>query len=157
MNTGPGRSGTFMIVGVGELKGGSGFDNPDTSVYVPLTSSTASLSRSQWSRSGSSQPRSSEGLLTSTRIAPLQQEINDVLMQRHHLSDLTQADFSVTSQEDQLKTRQQVTGVLTIFLGAVAGISLVVGGIGIMNIMICLRDRTHQGDWHPQGRRRPPS
>jgi putative ABC transport system permease protein len=145
LNTGPGRSGNFMIVGIGELKGGSGFDNPDSTVYVPLTALYRKLYRA---RSGAGVEVVSHVAVKapdSAHIAPLQQEITDVLMQRHHLSDPTAADFSVTSQQDQIQTRQQVTGVLTIFLGAVAGISLVVGGIGIMNIMIVsVTERTRE-------------
>jgi putative ABC transport system permease protein len=82
---------------------------------------------------------------SAAQIPSVQQEITSLLMQRHNISDPTQTDFSITSQQDQLRTRQQVTGVLTLFLGAVAGISLVVGGIGIMNIMIVsVTERTRE-------------
>src|SRR5205807_9543342 len=69
-------------------------------------------------------------------------EIGDLLRQRHKV---TQDDFTVRSQEDLLQTATQVTGTLTLFLGAIAGISLVVGGIGIMNIMIVsVTERTRE-------------
>ena len=63
-------------------------------------------------------------------------------------------DFTVLSQEDLMAIYGQITGVLTIFLGAIAGISLLVGGIGIMNIMLVIGHRAHARDRPAQGRRR---
>ncbi len=145
LNTGPGRSGEFQVIGVGELKGGSGFDNPDNTAYIPLTTLYRKLYHA---RTGAGAQVVSHIAIQATdqaHVAPLEQELTTTLMERHHISDPTQIDFSVTSQQDQLQTRTQVTGVLTIFLGAVAGISLVVGGIGIMNIMIVsVTERTRE-------------
>ena len=139
------REGGFMIIGVGEFKGGSGFDNPDTAVYVPLTTMYSKLYRSTTGAGVKTVSHLAVQAVDSQHLRPLQQELTDLLMQRHRITDPTAADFSVTTQEDQLQTRQQVTGVLTIFLGAVAGISLVVGGIGIMNIMIVsVTERTRE-------------
>jgi putative ABC transport system permease protein len=144
---GPGgqRTGLFQVIGVGASKGGSGFDNPDTAVYIPITTALEKLSR-QTSGAGAQTVSQITVQAASTQATPaVEQELTQLLMQRHHLSDPTQIDFSVTSQQDQLQTRQQITGVLTIFLGAVAGISLVVGGIGIMNIMIVsVTERTRE-------------
>jgi putative ABC transport system permease protein len=145
ISSGGGRAGTFSVIGIGELKGGSGFDNPDTTVYVPLTTMFRKLYHA---RSGSGVEVVSHIAMKATdsaHISSLEDEATQALMQRHHIADPTALDFSVTSQQDQLQTRQQVTGVLTIFLGAVAGISLVVGGIGIMNIMIVsVTERTRE-------------
>jgi putative ABC transport system permease protein len=145
VNTGMGRAGTFNIIGVGELKGGSGQDNADTRVYVPLTTLFRKLSHQ---RTGAGVEVVSNVVVQAAdakHIDTAEQELTDLLMQRHHITDPTQIDFSITSQQDQLQTRQQITGVLTIFLGAVAGISLVVGGIGIMNIMIVsVTERTRE-------------
>jgi putative ABC transport system permease protein len=70
------------------------------------------------------------------------QDIGDVLRQRHRV---TQDDFTIQSQADYLNTAAQVTGIMTILLGAIAGISLVVGGIGIMNIMlVSVTERTRE-------------
>src|SRR5207245_5256052 len=72
-------------------------------------------------------------------------EINQGLLSRHHISDPNNADFRVLSQADILQTATQVTGVLTVLLGAIAAISLVVGGIGIMNIMlVTVTERTRE-------------
>jgi len=72
-------------------------------------------------------------------------EVTEVLLDRHHISDPTQADFQILSQQDVLNSASQTTGVLTLMLGAIAGISLVVGGIGIMNIMlVTVTERTRE-------------
>jgi putative ABC transport system permease protein len=72
-------------------------------------------------------------------------DIEDVLRQRHRLGTGDEDDFTVISQEQILGTLQQITGVLTLFLGAIAGISLLVGGIGIMNIMlVSVTERTRE-------------
>ena len=141
----PPRTGIFQVVGVGVLKGGSGQDNPDTTVYVPLNTLFRKLYHARTGAGVEVVSHITVQASDAKHIDSLEQELSDLLMQRHHISDPTQIDFSVTSQQDQLQTRQQITGVLTIFLGAVAGISLVVGGIGIMNIMIVsVTERTRE-------------
>jgi putative ABC transport system permease protein len=69
-------------------------------------------------------------------MSAIQQQITDLLLLRHHISDPTQADFSVLNQADIVATASSVTQTFTILLAAVAGISLIVGGIGIMNMML---------------------
>jgi putative ABC transport system permease protein len=72
-------------------------------------------------------------------------DIEEVLRDRHRLAEDEESDFAVISQEQILGTLQQITGVLTLFLGAIAGISLLVGGIGIMNIMlVSVTERTRE-------------
>jgi putative ABC transport system permease protein len=139
------RTALFQIIGIGEAKGGSGFDNPDTAVYVPITTALDKLTRQTTGAGTKVVNQVTVQAASAQQISTVEQEITTLLMQRHHISDPTALDFSVTSQQDQLQTRTQVTGVLTIFLGAVAGISLVVGGIGIMNIMIVsVTERTRE-------------
>ena len=71
-------------------------------------------------------------------------EISNVLRQRHR-TPIGEDDFTVFTQQDFLSTFQTITGVLTIFLGGIAGISLLVGGIGIMNIMlVSVTERTRE-------------
>jgi putative ABC transport system permease protein len=73
------------------------------------------------------------------------EQINDVLRLRHDISFQDDDDFSVISQADLVAIMAEVTGVLTLFLGAVAAISLLVGGIGIMNIMlVSVTERTRE-------------
>jgi putative ABC transport system permease protein len=139
------RTGLFTVIGVGVAKGGSGFDNPDTAVYIPITTAMEKFSRQTTGAGTKTVSQITVQAASAPQINAVEDEINQLLMTRHHISDPTQIDFSVTSQQDQLATRQNITGVLTIFLGAVAGISLVVGGIGIMNIMIVsVTERTRE-------------
>jgi len=143
----PPRTGIFQVVGVGVLKGGSGQDNPDTTVYVPLNTLFRKLYHARTGAGVEVVSHITVQASDAKHIDSLEQELTDLLRQRHHITDPSgsEDDFSVTSQQDQLQTRQQITGVLTIFLGAVAGISLVVGGIGIMNIMIVsVTERTRE-------------
>lgn len=75
----------------------------------------------------------------------LKERITSVLRQNHHITDPSKDDFTVQSMDDTLKTLDQITSVLTIFLSAIAAISLVVGGIGIMNIMlVSVTERTRE-------------
>src|SRR5207237_1068929 len=72
-------------------------------------------------------------------------DVTDILLQRHKISDPASADFTVTNQNDTLAAFQQVSGTFTILLGAIGGISLLVGGIGIMNIMlVSVNERTRE-------------
>jgi len=74
-----------------------------------------------------------------------QQQINITLLTRHKINDPTRVDFSIFSQEDLLGTISQVTGTFTTLLSGIAAISLVVGGIGIMNIMlVTVTERTRE-------------
>ena len=148
ISSGPGQHPTrvlFTVIGVGVLKGGSGFDNPDTAVYAPLTTVQTKLFNPLARAGGNAVNDITVKAVDANHVTTLEQEITTLLLQRHNISDPTQADFSVTSQQDQMQARQQVTQVLTLFLAAVAGISLIVGGIGIMNIMIVsVTERTRE-------------
>jgi putative ABC transport system permease protein len=145
LNTGGQRTGLYQIIGVAQAVGGQGFDNPDTTVYVPLTNFFRTLQRLRNGAGAETVSLITVKAASAKQIAAVEQELASLLLQRHHITDPSQADFSITSQQDQLQTRAAVTQVLTIFLGAVAGISLVVGGIGIMNIMIVsVTERTRE-------------
>lgn len=120
----------FKVVGITKEKGGGGFGSQDDMIFVPLTTAQRFLSGSEYVTSISVQGKDAETLST------LQQEITDVLLARHNISDSTQADFSTLNQADIVATASSVTQTFTILLGAVAGISLLVGGIGIMNMML---------------------
>jgi ABC-type antimicrobial peptide transport system permease subunit len=75
----------------------------------------------------------------------VQQGVTDLLLQRHNISDATQADFNVLSQSDIAATASTITGTFTIVLASIAGISLLVGGIGIMNMMLtAVTERTRE-------------
>ena len=78
-------------------------------------------------------------------MAAVQQGVTDLLLQRHNIADPTQADFNVLSQSDIAATASTITGTFTIVLASIAGISLLVGGIGIMNMMLtAVTERTRE-------------
>jgi putative ABC transport system permease protein len=130
----------FRVIGVTEPKGGSGFNNPDDQLYLPLTTAEARLFRRGRDRVDMIlvQAISADG------VAQANEEITAVLRARHR-APIGEDDFTVFTQQDFLSVARTITNVLTIFLGGVAGISLLVGGIGIMNIMlVSVTERTRE-------------
>lgn len=120
----------FKIVGVTVSKGGSGFQNPDDMIYIPLTTAQRYFSGDQYVSSISVASASADS------TAQVQSDITNLLLEKHHISNPTLADFSTLNQADIIATASSVTSTFTILLAAVAGISLLVGGIGIMNMML---------------------
>jgi putative ABC transport system permease protein len=139
-----GRRVNLRILGVMESKGSQALGNQDDAVFVPLTTLQRKIEVSRTATGSQNVQQINVSLVDdkkATRDAAVA-AIGDLLRQRHRVN---QDDFTIRSQEDLLQTANQVTGVLTIFLGGVAGISLVVGGIGIMNIMIVsVTERTRE-------------
>lgn len=129
----------FKVIGVTKAKGGSGFTNQDDTIYIPITSAQRYLLGGQFVTSLSVQAASPDVM------AQVQQDITDLLLSRHHISDSTQADFTVLNQNDLISTVSSVTQTFTLLLAAIASISLVVGGIGIMNMMLTtVTERTRE-------------
>jgi putative ABC transport system permease protein len=134
---------TFRVIGVMQSKGGTGFLNQDTQVFVPITTAMSRLSRGGQFRGGNSVNVLNVKITDTSIQDSVIQDISDVLRQRHRVQ--FQDDFNIQSQQDILNTANQVTGTLTLFLGGVAAISLIVGGIGIMNIMlVSVTERTRE-------------
>jgi len=130
----------FRVIGVAERKGGSGFQSPDEQVYVPLTTAQVRLIRRRSDRVDVILAQAVDADL----VMQASEEISSLLRVRHR-TPIGQDDFTVFTQQDFLETAQTITGVLTIFLGGIAGISLLVGGIGIMNIMfVSVTERTRE-------------
>ncbi len=121
---------SFRVVGVTESKGGSGFMNRDDIVFVPLSTAQKLLFGVNYLSSISIAAKSEQAM------DQARNEVGYLLLARHKLSDPTQADFTIFSQEDILGAASQVTGTFTTLLSGIAMISLLVGGIGIMNIML---------------------
>ncbi len=129
----------FRVIGVTTAKGGSGFGNQDDLVLIPLNSAQKFLAGSDYLSAISLEVNSSEAMTQA------QTDITNLLLEQHHLTDLTAADFSILNQNDIVATASSVTSTFTILLAAVAGISLVVGGIGIMNMMLTtITERTRE-------------
>ncbi len=120
----------FKIIGVTKAKGGTGFGSQDDMIFVPISSAQRFLVGSNYVTTISVQAPDTNSMST------IQQQITDLLLERHHISDSTQADFNTLNQADIVSTASSVTQTFTILLAAVAGISLIVGGIGIMNMML---------------------
>ena len=131
----------FRVLGVLEKKGGSAFGGEDEVILVPFETAQVRLLKQR--------NRESIDLLlvqsTSAETVQLaSDQVSDILRSRH-LSRLGEDYFTVFSQKDIVETAQTITSVLTIFLGGIAGISLLVGGIGIMNIMlVSVTERTRE-------------
>jgi putative ABC transport system permease protein len=120
-------------------KGGSGFSNQDDIIYVPLTTAQHYLSGNQYLNN------ISIAAIDQASMTSVQQQVSDLLLARHKISDPTQADFTLTNQNDIIATATSITGIFTMLLSSIAGISLLVGGIGIMNMMLTtVTERTRE-------------
>ncbi len=129
----------FKIIGVTKTKGGTGFQNQDDRIYIPYTVSQRYFTGNKYLSEIDLQI-SSTNLMTSA-----QNDVTSLLLTRHNITDSTLADFTVQNQADILATISNVSQTLTILLGAIAGISLLVGGIGIMNMMLTtVTERTRE-------------
>lgn len=130
---------TLTVVGVTVSKGGTGFMNQDDIIYVPLSTAQKQLFGQNYLSSIAVQAVSSEVMVAA------QDEIGYLLLDRHNLSNPSLADFSIMSQQDILDTASSTTGTFTALLSGIAAISLLVGGIGIMNIMlVTVTERTRE-------------
>ena len=130
----------FVITGVLMSKGaGMGGQNQDDRIIVPYTTVMKRLTGDRYLRSVNVQIGSAE------RMEAAQQQITSLLRQRHRLAADRSDDFSIFNQREIADTASSITTVITLLLGAIAGISLLVGGIGIMNIMlVSVTERTRE-------------
>jgi putative ABC transport system permease protein len=129
----------FKIIGLTTAKGGTGFNSTDNMIFIPITTAQRYFSGDQYVTAISVEAESAN--VTSQ----VQQDITTLLLDRHHITDATLADFSTLNQADIIATISSVTGTFTTLLAAIAGISLLVGGIGIMNMMLTtVTERTRE-------------
>ena len=128
----------FKVIGVLASKGSAGFFNPDDTVFVPLTTMQKILAGADFLSTISISVQSKD-------LMPQAQDEATAALAAKHRVDPQNPDFSILSQADILGALTQVTNTFTIFLAAVAGISLIVGGIGIMNMMLTtVTERTRE-------------
>jgi putative ABC transport system permease protein len=137
---------TFRVIGVFASKGSVGFGNGDQLVVVPLETGYSKLFGATATANGQ---RKVTGILISTNspdtVDAVIAQTDRLLRHEHNLLPNEDADFSVLSQAQLLESLNTITATLTVFLGAIAGISLLVGGIGIMNIMlVSVTERTKE-------------
>ena len=129
----------FKVVGIAKAKGGSGFNNADDIIYVPLSTAQRFLSGEEYVSQISVQAQSAADM------SFVQQSVTNLLLQRHKISDPQQADFQVLNQSDIVSAASSVAQVFTTLLASIAAISLLVGGIGIMNMMLTtVTERTRE-------------
>jgi len=133
------RSITFEIIGVLAPKGGSGWRNPDDDVWIPLSTAQFRVTGDEFVET------------ISARIAPTSTtamamlEIERVLRREHGVLPGKDNDFAIMDRRQFAQSRQEATQVFTYLLAGIAGVSLVVGGIGIMNIMlVTVTERTRE-------------
>lgn len=133
------ESQTLTVIGVTTSKGGTGFQNQDDIIYVPLSTAQKQLFGAEHLSSIAIEAKSADVMIDA------QNQVGYLLLSRHHLSDPADKDFSIFNQQDLLNTVSQTTGTFTTLLAGVAAISLLVGGIGIMNIMlVTVTERTRE-------------
>ena len=132
----------FVIIGVLESKGagiGGGGQNQDDRIIVPYTTAMRRITGDQSLRSFNVQVGSAADM------TEVEQEIKALLRQRHRLAADQNDDFNIFNQQEIADTANTITGIITLLLGSIGSISLVVGGIGIMNIMlVSVTERTRE-------------
>jgi putative ABC transport system permease protein len=132
----------FRVIGVLQSKGGSSFVNQDDRVVIPIT--TALVRLASGNRAHDEVDLIEVQATSSDTVSAATDEVSQILRTRHRTA-IGLDDFSVRTQQQFLSTAQSITGVLTLFLGGIAAISLLVGGIGIMNIMlVSVTERTRE-------------
>lgn len=129
---------SFTVIGVLKSQGSSGMTNNDDKVIIPITTAMERLGQNSLRTIYVSATSSDEMLQA-------QFDIQQTLRAQHKLMPRQENDFTISSQSDILETAQSVTSVMTTLLSGIAAISLVVGGIGIMNIMlVSVTERTRE-------------
>lgn len=135
----------FQIIGLMESKGGSGFNDQDDVILVPITTAQRRLFPARRPDGKFRVDVIYAQLASEERQETAITQMELVLRDTHRLNFDEENDFTVLSQAELVSAFGEVTGVLTVFLGVIAGISLLVGGIGIMNIMlVSVTERTRE-------------
>jgi putative ABC transport system permease protein len=129
----------FTLAGILQPKGGAGFQDPDDQVLVPVSAVQ------KYFVGGDSVRSIGVSVASATEMATTNARISALLRQRHDLAAADDDDFQIFDQTQLLAAASTISGTLTLLLGGIASISLVVGGIGIMNIMlVSVRERTRE-------------
>jgi putative ABC transport system permease protein len=129
----------FEVIGVLEEKGSQGWNNPDETIYIPLATAQFRVFGTEWVRAMSVQ------VIDARQMDEALAEIDQVLRRQHRIRPGEPSDFNVRDQTSLLSTFQETTQTFTFLLAGIAAISLLVGGIGIMNIMlVSVTERTRE-------------
>ena len=129
----------FKVIGMTKTKGGTGFGSQDDIVFIPLSTAQRFLAGDAYVTT------ISVSAADQSSMTIIQEQITSLLLQRHNISNPQLADFQIMNQQDIVQTASSVTNTMTMLLAAIAGISLIVGGIGIMNMMLTtVTERTRE-------------
>jgi putative ABC transport system permease protein len=120
----------FKVIGVTKAKGGSGFGSQDDMIFLPISTAQKFLKGDDYVSSINVAAENQDSM------SQVQDDITTLLLKKHKISNSNEADFSIMNQADIVSSASSITGTFTILLGAIASISLIVGGIGIMNMML---------------------
>ena len=135
----------FKVIGVLEEKGGGGFGDEDNVVMIPISTAQTRLYNAGSVRGDLIISVIFVQVASQDKMGAVADRIAEVLRERHRISFKDDDDFTVINQSDLIQVFGDFTAVFTLVLGAIAGISLVVGGIGIMNIMlVSVTERTRE-------------
>ena len=143
----PGNGGrvSLIVVGVLEEKGDSMMVSADDTVFVPIATAQTRIFSGRNPLGEPIVSNITAVAASEDQTEAVEDQIEALLRSRHDIEPDEDADFRVMNQADMLEMANTVTGILTIFLGSIAGISLLVGGIGIMNIMlVSVTERTRE-------------
>ncbi len=135
----------FRVVGLMETQASSGFADENEVVFVPISVAQTRLARAPMRDGSYAIDFLTVQAVSEDRMDSAAAEIERILVERHGIRFADEEDFTILSQNDLLSVVGNITGLLTIFLAVIAGISLLVGGIGIMNIMlVTVTERTRE-------------
>lgn len=136
---------SLRVIGVIAEVGNSGPSDPNESIYVPITTARQRMSNERTLTGDYPVTQVVVKAIAEDRAEALRDQITQVLREEHEINFRDEDDFIVMTQADLLESFAAITGLLTVFLGVIAGISLLVGGIGIMNIMlVTVTERTRE-------------
>ncbi len=129
----------FTVIGITVAKGGTSFGSQDNEIFIPLQTAQQFLIGNSYMSTIDVQAADPNSM------TQVQNDITTLLLSRHNITNPANADFNVINQADILASASSITTTLTLLLGAIAGISLLVGGIGIMNMMLTtVTERTRE-------------
>jgi ABC-type antimicrobial peptide transport system permease subunit len=130
---------SFRVIGETVAKGVGGFQDPDDQIFIPITTAQTRVFGVDYLRSISVQVKSAD------RMNEAASQIETILRKRHRLGAASENDFMIFNQADLMETAEQASNTFTMLLAGIAAVSLIVGGIGIMNIMlVSVTERTRE-------------
>ena len=136
---------SYEVVGVLEESGGGFGDGTDDTVFIPISTAQSRLFTTRTRTGERAVNTITAQAVSEERTDAAQEQITEILRERHDIVFAEDDDFILFSQSDLLATFDAITATLTTFLGSIAAISLLVGGIGIMNIMlVSVTERTRE-------------